>query len=126
MADSVDLFLYDIMGNEVRVGDTFVIATLNYRVPVLNLGLLKEFKFCNKIIRAYYQSIGHHYHDSSTYSIKTFFQLEKDIFSPNKDPKSKTIEWILKISDIEFHLNNKRFFKLFEEKIKYAELEDKK
>lgn len=126
MINSVDLFLYDIMGNEVRVGDTFVIASLNYGVPVLNLGLLKEIKFCTKIIRVYYQAIGHNYHNNSSYSAKTFFQLNKDIFAPGSDPKTRKIEWILKISDIEFHLNNKRFSKLFEEKIKYVEIEDKK
>lgn len=126
MSDKSDLFFYDIMGNEVRVGDTFVIASLNYRTPVLNLGLLKQIKLCNKVARVYYQSIGHSYYNNSIYSAQTYFQLDKDIFSPGIDPKSRNIEWILKISDIEFHLNNKRFSKLFEEKIKYVESEDSK
>lgn len=126
MSNKSDLFFYDLMGNEVRVGDTFVIASLNYRTPVLNLGLLKEVKICNKVARVYYQAVGNSYYNNSVYSAKTYFQLEKDVFSPDRDPKTRVIEWILKISDIEFHLNNKRFSKLFEEKIKHVELEDKK
>jgi hypothetical protein len=125
MSESVDLFFYDIVGNEVRVGDTFVISSLNYRKPVLNLGLLKEIKFCNKIIKAHYQLIGYHYHSGRIYSTESYFQLDKNIFSPDRDIKTRNIEWIMKISDIEFHLNNKRFSKLFEEKIKHLEIEAK-
>ena len=125
MSNNSDLFFYDLLGNEIKVGDTFVIASLNYRTPVLNLGLLKEIKMCNKVARVYYQAIGNSYYNNSVYSAKTYFQLDKNIFLENSGPESKKIEWILKISDIEFHLNNKRFSKLFEEKIKHTELEQK-
>jgi len=125
MSNNSDLFFYDLLGNEIKVGDTFVIASLNYRTPVLNLGLLKEIKMCNKVARVYYQAIGNSYYNNSVYSAKTYFQLDKNIFLENSGPESKKIEWILKISDIEFHLNNKRFSKLFEEKIKLLELEKK-
>jgi hypothetical protein len=127
MSGKDSLFFYDLMGNEVRVGDTFVIASLNYRTPVLNLGLLKEIKLCNKVARVYYQAVGNSLFVKNTiYSIKTYFQLDKDIFlKENNSKDNKKIEWILKISDIEFHLNNERFSKLFEEKIKYAELDVK-
>ena len=127
MSGKDSLFFYDLMGNVVRVGDTFVIASLNYRTPVLNLGLLKEIKLCNKVARVYYQAVGNSLFVKNTiYSIKTYFQLDKDIFlKENNSKDNKKIEWILKISDIEFHLNNERFSKLFEEKIKYAELDVK-
>ncbi len=125
MNNNSDLFFYDLMGNEVRVGDTFVIASLNYRTPVLNLGLLKEVKMCNKVARVYYQAVGNSYYGDNIYSAKTYFQLDKKVFLEGSSPESKKIEWILKISDIEFHLNNKRFSKLFEEKIKHAELNPK-
>jgi len=124
MSEKDSLFFYDLAGNEVRVGDTFVIASLNYRTPVLNLGLLKEIKLCNKVARVYYQAIGNSlFVENTIYSINTYFDLDKDIFlkKGNNYKDNKKIEWILKISDIEFHLNNKRFSKLFEEKIKYIE-----
>lgn len=128
MSNKEDLFFYDLMGNEIRVGDTFVIAALNYRTPVLNLGLLKKIKPCAKLARVYYQSIGNSVFDNgSVYSADTYFQLDKSFFTDaSKDKDVKKIEWILKISDIEFHLNNKRFSKLFEEKIKYLESDQKK
>lgn len=125
MSDKLDLFFYDLMGNEIRIGDTFVIASLCYRTPVLNLGLLKEIKLCNKVARFYYQAIGNNAYSNNVYSAQTYFQLDKEIFLENSNPESKKIEWILKISDIEFHINNKRFSKLFEEKIKYVESDPK-
>ncbi len=125
MSNNQDLSFYDLMGNEVKVGDTFVIASLSYRTPVLNLGLLKEIKICNKVARVYYQAVGNSYYSGDIYSSKTYFQLDKKVFLEVGSPDSRKIEWILKISDIEFHLNNKRFSKLFEEKIKHTELEQK-
>mgnify|MGYP003335601698 CR=1 FL=1 len=124
MSNNSDLFFYDLMGNEIRAGDTFVIASLNHRTPVLNLGLLKEFKICNKVIRVYYQAVGNNYYSNNIYSSQTYFQLDKKIFLEGSNQESKKIEWILKILDVEFHLNNKRFSKLFEEKIKFLEKEE--
>ena len=93
--------LCDLRSQEVKSGDTVAIAGLYYgKSPGLFLGLITEVRLCPKTVRVYYNRIG------ENWSRDTYLTLS---YQESGSPCNQFI----KIENIEFNLNQKRFAKLF-------------
>jgi hypothetical protein len=93
--------LLDLRNQETRAGDTVAIAGLYYgKSPGLFLGLITEIRLCPKTVRIYYNKIG------DNWSRDTYISLS---YKENGLPCSQFV----KLENIEFNLNQKRFAKLF-------------
>jgi hypothetical protein len=90
--------LLDLMGEEVKKGDTIAIAGLSGKTPQLFLGLFTEIKLCKKTARCFYTKIG----ISGNYKFPTYLSIPLEC---NGIPSNQ----LIKISGIEFGLNQKRF-----------------
>lgn len=97
----IEFKFLDIMGEEINPGDTVVVASLAYgRSPRLFLGLIQDIKIGRSQVRAYYKKIGEH-SERDTY-----------ICLPHNWSGKPSSE-VMKISGVEFSLNQNRFAKLF-------------
>lgn len=102
----MDFKFLDLTGEEVLPGDTIVISALSGRSPRLFLGLVKEIKVTKAQARCYYKRIGE-YNDRDTYvTIPIHWS-------------GKASSEVMKISGVEFHLDQKRFAKLFAAKSEF-------
>lgn len=90
--------LLDLMGEEIKGGDTIAVAALLYRSPQLFLGLVTEVKICKKTARCYYTKIG----GNGNWKYTTYVSIPLE---QNGIPSSQ----LIKLSGIEFGLNQKRF-----------------
>lgn len=93
--------LLDLMGEEVKKGDTIAIAGLSGNVPNLFLGLVTEVKLCKKTARCLYTKIAR----SGNYQLSTYISIPLEY---NGKPSNQ----LIKLSGIEFGINQKRFAKL--------------
>jgi hypothetical protein len=92
--------LIDLKGEEVVVGDTIVIARVDYRTPILSLSLVTEIKNCPKTVRVYYKGFRDKYNYQSYLTVQ---------YAENGVPSNQ----LMKIDNIEFSLNQGKFAKLF-------------
>ena len=92
--------LVDLKGEEVVVGDTIVIARVDYRTPILSLSLVTEIKNCPKTVRVYYKGFRDKYNYQSYLTVQ---------YAENGVPSNQ----LMKIDNIEFSLNQGKFAKLF-------------
>jgi hypothetical protein len=92
--------LVDLKGEEVVVGDTIVIARVDYRTPILSLSLVTEIKNCPKTVRVYYKGFRDKYNYQSYLTVQ---------YAENGVPSNQ----LIKIDNIEFSLNQGKFAKLF-------------
>jgi len=90
--------LLDLMGEEVKEGDTVAIAGVSGKTPQLFLGLFTEIRLCKKTARCFYTKIG----TSGNYKYSTYLSIPLEY---NGIPSDQ----LIKISGIEFGLNQKRF-----------------
>jgi hypothetical protein len=100
--------LMDLMGEEVKKGDTIAVAALQYNSPQLFIGLVTEIKRCKKTARCYFTKIG----TNGSWKYTTYFSVPLE---QNGSPSSIFI----KLSGIEFGLNQKRFATLFSVKSEF-------
>jgi len=63
--------LLDLMGEEVKEGDTVAIAGVSGKTPQLFLGLFTEIKLCEKTARCFYTKIG----TSGHYKFTTYLSI---------------------------------------------------
>ena len=99
MKEDSKFTLLDLTGELVSPGDTIVISGLIGRSPRLFLGLVQEIKVTKAQARCYYKRIGS-YSDRDTYVIVPL--------SWSGQPSNE----IMKISGVEFHVDQARFAKL--------------
>jgi hypothetical protein len=90
--------LLDLMGEEVKEGDTIAIAGVSGNTPRLFLGLVTEVRLCKKTARCFYTKIG----TSGNYKRPTYLSIPLE---SSGTPSNQ----LIKISGIEFGLNQKRF-----------------
>ena len=90
--------LLDLRGEEVREGDTIAIAGVSGKTPQLFLGLVTEVRICKKTARCFYTKIW----KTGEYRFPTYLSipLESNGIHSNQ---------FIKLSGIEFGLNQKRF-----------------
>ena len=100
--------LLDLMGEEVRQGDTIAIAGLLGKTPQLFLGLVTEVKLCKKTARCFYTKIG----TSGNYKFTTYLSIPVE---HNGKPSNQ----LVKLLGIEFGLNQKRFAALLSAKSEF-------
>ena len=103
----------DLTGEEVFPGDTIVIASLLGRSPRLFLGLITKTAVSKTQARIYYKKISDN--------------IQKDTYvtfpmSWSGKPSSE----FMKISGAEFHLDQKRFARLFAAKTSFQQKEEEK
>lgn len=92
--------LIDLKGEEVVVGDTIVIARVDYRTPILSLSLVTEIKNCPRTVRVYYKGF------RDKYSYQSYLAVQ---YAESGVPSNQ----LMKINNIEFGLNQSKFAKLF-------------
>ena len=90
--------LLDLMGEEVKEGDTVVIAGVLGKTPELFLCLFTEIRLCKKTARCFYTKIG----TSGNYKYSTYLSVPLE---SNGIPSNQ----LIKLSGIEFGLSQKRF-----------------
>ena len=90
--------LLDLMGEEVREGDTIAIAGVSGKTPQLFLGLVTEVRICKKTARCFYTKIW----KTGDYKFPTYLSIPLE---SNGIPSNQ----LIKLSGIEFGLNQKRF-----------------
>ena len=90
--------LLDLMGEEVKEGDTIAIAGVSGKTPQLFLGLVTEVRICKKTARCFYTKIG----ISGHYKFPTYLSVPLESSGTPSDQ-------LIKLSGIEFGLNQKRF-----------------
>jgi hypothetical protein len=90
--------LLDLMGEEVREGDTVAIAGVSGKTPQLFLGLVTEIRICIKTARCFYTKIW----KTGEYKFPTYLSIPLE---SSGTPSNQ----LIKISGIEFGLNQKRF-----------------
>lgn len=103
----------DLTGEEVSPGDTIVIASLLGRSPRLFLGLITKTTVSKTQARVYYKKIS----DNIQRDTYVTFPM-----SWSGRPSSE----FMKISGAEFHLDQKRFAKLFAAKAIFEQEVEKK
>jgi hypothetical protein len=90
--------LLDLMGEEVKEGDTIAIAGVSGKTPQLFLGLVTEIRICIKTARCFYTKIW----KTGEYKFPTYLSVPLE---SNGIPSNQ----LIKLSGIEFGLNQKRF-----------------
>jgi len=90
--------LLDLMGEEVKEGDTIAIAGVSGKTPQLFLGLVTEVRLCKKTARCFYTKIW----KTGEYKFPTYLSVPLE---SNGIPSNQ----LIKLSGIEFGLNQKRF-----------------
>lgn len=100
--------LLDLMGEEVKEGDTIAIAGVSGKTPQLFLGLVTEVRICKKTARCFYTKIG----ISGHYKFTTYLSVPLE---SNGIPSDQ----LIKLSGIEFGLNQKRFAALLSVKSEF-------
>lgn len=103
----------DLVGEEVFPGDTIVIASLLTRSPRLFLGLITKTSVSKAQARIYYKKI------SDNIQRDTYITLPMEW-------SGRPSNEFMKISGAEFHLDQKRFARLFAAKTSFEqEVEEK-